>query len=98
MGYVSNSQEGDQFCTHGFRGMASTTLNQHLKFQYLKQDWIEFQLAHAEENKVRAAYNALNPRSYLDERKKMVQAYADYLDELKEKAKTTGEAPEIEEV
>lgn len=96
MGYASNRQEGDQFCTHGFRGMASTTLNQHLNFQYLKQDWIEFQLAHAEENKVRAAYNALTPRSYLDERKKMVQAYADYLDELKDKAKSRQENPKIE--
>ena len=65
------------------RGMASSTLNQHPKFQYLKEDWIEFQLAHTEENKVRAAYNALNTRSYLDERRTMVQAYADYLDGLR---------------
>lgn len=91
MGYASNRQEGDQFCTHGFRGMASTSLNQAPQFNYLKRDWIEFQLAHAEENKIRAAYNALTPRSYLDERREMVQAYADYLDGLKKKAKAITE-------
>jgi hypothetical protein len=42
-------------------------------------DLIELQLAHAERNKVRAAYNrALR----LDERRKMMQAWGDYLDAL----------------
>ena len=53
--------------------MASTTLNQHPNFQHLKHDWIEFQLAHAQADKVRAAYNILTPRSYIIERRKMVQ-------------------------
>ena len=64
--------------------MASTTLNQNSRFNHYKEDWIEFQLAHAEDNKIRAAYNALTPRSYFDERRAMVQAYADYLDELRQ--------------
>lgn len=84
MGYCSTKEEGNNFTTHGFRGMASTTLNQNSRFNHYKEDWIEFQLAHAEDNKIRAAYNALNPRSYFDERREMVQAYADYLDELRQ--------------
>ncbi|MCH5277895.1 MAG: hypothetical protein J1E80_08725 [Desulfovibrionaceae bacterium] len=63
--------------------MASTTLNQHPKFQHLKHDWIEMQLAHVQSDKVRAAYNILSPRSYLQERRKMVQGYANYLDSLR---------------
>ena len=83
IGYASTAEEGNSFCTHGFRGMASTTLNQHPDFQHLKEDWIEFQLAHAQKDRIRAAYNILNPRSYIDERRAMVQAYADYLDGLR---------------
>ena len=83
IGYASTNEEGTSFCTHGFRGMASTTLNQHPRFQYLKHDWIELQLAHAQKDKIRAAYNILTPRSYFDERRAMVQSYADYLDSLK---------------
>lgn len=83
IGYASTKEEGNSFCTHGFRGMASTTLNQHPSFQHLKHDWIEFQLAHAQSDKIRAAYNILTPRSYVMERRKMVQDYADYLDKLR---------------
>lgn len=61
---------------HGFRGTASTILNE----KGYKRDWIEAQLDHQEKNDVRSAYNhAL----YLKQRKKMMQDYADYLDELK---------------
>lgn len=83
IGYASTKEEGNSFCTHGFRGMASTTLNQHPNFQHLKHDWIEFQLAHAPADKIRASYNILTPRSYIMERRKMVQEYANYLDSLK---------------
>ena len=85
IGYASTNEEGASFCTHGFRGMASTTLNQHQLFQHLKHDWIEFQLAHAQRDKIRAAYNILTSRSYIDELRAMIQDYADYLDELKSK-------------
>ena len=88
MGYASTKEEGNGFCTHGFRGMASTTLNQTPRFNRTYQkDWVEFQLAHAEDNKIRKAYNILDPYSYYDERKAMVQDYADYLDYLKEEAR-----------
>ncbi|MDR1109626.1 MAG: hypothetical protein LBP92_02755 [Deltaproteobacteria bacterium] len=46
-------------------------------------DWIERQLAHSEENGVRAAYNHAE---YLPERRKMMQDWADYLDGLALKA------------
>lgn len=58
---------------HGFRATASTILNE----QGWRADAIERQLAHKEPNKVRAAYHR---SEYLDERRKMMQAWADYLD------------------
>lgn len=61
--------------SHGFRGMASTILNEN-KF---RGDVIEKQLAHQEKNKVRNAYNHAE---YLEERTNMMQWYADYLDDL----------------
>jgi hypothetical protein len=67
LGYGSEDQTA-----HGFRTMASTLLNE----QGWHPDLIELQLAHAERNKVRAAYNHAQR---LDERRKMMQAYADYL-------------------
>ena len=59
---------------HGFRSLASTTLNEQRKYH---PDVIERQLAHAERNEVRAAYNRAE---YLLERKKMMQEWADFLD------------------
>jgi integrase len=66
----------DQQSAHGFRTTASTLLNE----QGFNRDAIERQLAHGERNKVRAAYNAAE---YLPERRKMMQAWADYLDGLR---------------
>jgi len=63
---------------HGFRSTASTILNEN-GFQ---PDVIERQLAHAERDKVRAAYNHAQ---YLPERRKMMQWWADFLDELVKK-------------
>nr|WP_312854429.1 tyrosine-type recombinase/integrase [Paludibacterium denitrificans] len=61
---------------HGFRALASTTLNE----EGFDPDVIERQLAHAERNKVRAAYHRAE---YLDERRKMMQWWADFLDSQK---------------
>jgi|ERR1017187_1380536 integrase len=66
----------DEMTGHGFRSMASTLLNE----QGWHPDLIELQLAHAERNQVRAAYNRAQR---LVERRKMMQAWADYLDQLK---------------
>ncbi len=60
---------------HGLRATASTILNE----QGFKPDIIERQLAHIERNKVRAAYNRAE---YMEERRKMMQHWADYLDSL----------------
>jgi integrase len=62
---------------HGFRSLASSILNESGKWN---PDAIERQLAHSEKDQVRAAYNRAN---YLDERRRMMQWYADYLDELR---------------
>ena len=66
----------DEMCTHGFRSMASTLLNE-LGYN---RDWIERQLAHGERDEVRAAYNYAE---YLPERRKMMQKWADYLAALR---------------
>jgi integrase len=67
---------------HGFRSTASTLLNE----QGWNPDAIERQLAHSERNGVRAAYNYAE---YLPERRKMMQAWADYLQALKAGAQST---------
>ena len=71
MGYT-----GDQMSWHGFRAMASTLLNE----TGYPPDVIELQLAHAERNEVRGAYNRAQR---LSERRKMMQEWADYLDGLR---------------
>jgi len=71
LGFDKNTMTG-----HGFRALASTRLNE----MGWSPDVIERQLAHAERNKVRAAYNRAQ---YMAERRKMMQAWADYVDALR---------------
>ncbi len=71
MGFAKGEMTG-----HGFRSLASTLLNE----QGWSADAIERQLAHAERDATRAAYNRAE---YLGERRKMMQAWADYLDSLR---------------
>ncbi|MCR6661939.1 MAG: integrase arm-type DNA-binding domain-containing protein [Luteimonas sp.] len=59
---------------HGFRAIARTLLDEELKF---RPDYIEHQLAHAVKDPNGRAYNRT---SHLAERRKMMQAWADYLD------------------
>lgn len=66
----------EEICSHGFRSMASTMLNE----LGWNRDAIEKQLAHGERNAVRASYNFAQ---YLPERRKMMTAWADHLDALK---------------
>jgi len=76
LGYASA-----EMVPHGFRAMASTTLNDLGQWS---PDVIERQLAHQERNKVRRSYN----RSALwPQRVEMMQAWADHLDELRERGK-----------
>jgi integrase len=61
---------------HGFRGTASTILNESGLWN---RDWIERQLAHVPEDKVRSAYNAAE---YLPDRRRMMTWYSERLEEL----------------
>lgn len=72
LGYAKDEMTG-----HGFRSMAASRLNE----MGWNADAIERQLAHKEPNKVRAAYT--HAAHYLEERTRMMQAWADYLDGLR---------------
>jgi integrase len=72
MGYSTDEMSG-----HGFRAMARTVLDEVLHF---RPDYIEHQLAHAVKDPNGRAYNRT---AHLAERRKMMAAWADYLDSLK---------------
>jgi len=72
----------EEMCAHGFRGMASTRLNEMGRWS---PDAIERQLAHQESNDVRRAY--MHGAEFWPERVRMMQAWADYLEELKDEGK-----------
>jgi len=61
--------------THGFRHLISTALNE-LGYE---ADWVERQLAHGDPDKIRGTYNKA---MYLEPRRKMMQAWADHLEQL----------------
>lgn len=81
MGY-----EKHEMTAHGFRAMASTLLNE---LGY-RPDIIERQLAHGDTDKVRGVYNRA---AYMDERRIMMQAWADYLDSLADKKRSRPAVP-----
>lgn len=88
-GILHNLGYKGQHCTHGFRAMARTLLDERLGFRI---DWIEHQLAHKVKDALGRAYNRTK---HLSERREMMQAYADYLDKLKAEAEAkTKEAEE----
>jgi hypothetical protein len=76
MGY-----DKDEMTGHGFRAMARTILDEVL---HVRPEYIEHQLAHAVRDPNGRAYNRT---AHLDERKKMMQLWSDYLDEIKAGAK-----------
>ena len=73
---------GGRYTPHGARSTASTAPNS----QGWAPDTIERQLAHTERDVVRAAYNHSDHR---EERRKMMQAWADYLDGIASGADVT---------
>ncbi|OYW88210.1 MAG: integrase [Sphingobium sp. 32-64-5] len=75
LGYAS-----DEMTAHGFRAMASTLLNESGKWH---PDAIERALAHADDDKVRAAYHR---GAHWKERVEMAQWWSDYLDQLRKGA------------
>jgi integrase len=76
LGYASDEMTG-----HGFRAMARTILDEVLEFRV---EWIEHQLAHEVKDPNGRAYNRT---AFLEGRTKMMQAWADYLDELRSQKK-----------
>lgn len=74
---------------HGFRGTASTILNE----QGFNRDWIERQLAHVEENQVRRAYNSAE---WLAGRREMLVWWSDHLDQ--QRAKGIASQKEIDDL
>lgn len=72
--------EKSEMTGHGFRAMARTILDEVLNF---RPDFIEHQLAHSVRDPNGRAYNRT---AHLAERRKMMQAWADYLDVLKSRA------------
>jgi integrase len=72
----------EEMCIHGFRSMASSRLNEMGRWN---PDAIERQLAHQEANSVRRAY--MHGAEFWTERVQMMQAWADYLDGLREGGK-----------
>ncbi len=70
----------DEMTPHGFRAMASTLLNE----KGYPPDAIERQLAHVPHERIRGIYNRAE---YLPERRRMMDDWAAYLDELRERAK-----------
>ncbi|MDE2420204.1 MAG: integrase arm-type DNA-binding domain-containing protein [Gammaproteobacteria bacterium] len=72
MGYT-----GEEMCGHGFRALAKTTLKERLKFS---DECTELQLAH----KIKTIHGrAYDRTAFIDERKAMMQVWADYLDGLR---------------
>lgn len=72
--------DNDTVTPHGFRAMARTILDEVLGYRV---DWIEHQLAHAVRDANGRAYNRT---AHIEGRKEMMQAWADYLDDLRAKA------------
>lgn len=64
-----------EHCQHGFRTTFSTNMNE----QDWNRDWVERQLCHIDRDEVRSAYNKAK---YLEGRRKLMQSYADWLDEM----------------
>lgn len=70
----------DEVTGHGFRATARTMLQENLGFD---PDVIEAQLAHAVRDPLGRAYNRTE---FLEQRRKMLQAWANYLDKLRQGA------------
>ena len=80
MGYIG------KHTSHGFRAMFSTNCHENIKSHGLFSDIIESCLAHAELNSVKAAYNRESKFKYFEEKKHLMQWWADWIDNLKNTA------------
>ncbi len=75
MGYDTKTE----VCGHGFRTMACSSL---IESGLWSKDAVERQMSHQERNSVKAAY--IHKAEYIEERRLMVQWWADYLDANRE--------------
>lgn len=66
----------DRMTGHGFRPLAMTTIMEKLSYRF---EVVDRQLAHSKRSKIRAAYDRAE---FLTERRKMMQDYADYIDQI----------------
>ena len=86
MGYNTKTE----ITGHGFRAMARTILHERLG---IDRDVIEHQLAHRVPDSLGTAYNRTK---FLEQRKFMMQTWADYLDEIKSyKKQSINQEPKI---
>ena len=99
-GYISNNTLNmalkrmgfdNRMCGHGFRTLALTNIQEHLKVDLRI---VDRQLAHIEKNKVTAAYNRAE---YWDERVDMMQRWADLIDKKKLTQKGEAQRPPLQE-
>lgn len=74
----------DRHTFHGFRSMFSTIAYEYYKEHGFHSDIIESCLAHKEKNRVKAAYNRESKYKYFEEKKELMQWWADWLDKLKD--------------
>ena len=72
----------DRHCTHGFRSTFSTITHEKVKEHGFSSDIIESCLAHEEQNQVKASYNRSSKMKYFEEKKELMQWWADWLDNL----------------
>jgi len=79
MGYNTQTE----VCGHGFRTMACSAL---IESGLWSRDAVERQMSHQERNSVRAAY--IHKAEHLEERKLMLQWWADYLEACKQRTLT----------
>ena len=77
LGALKRMGYGGRMTGHGFRGIASTALHEH-GFDHMH---IELPLAHQERDAISAAYNFA---TYLPQRRKMMQWWADHLDNVRQ--------------
>lgn len=72
----------DRHTFHGFRSMFSTIAYEYYKEHGFHSDIIESCLAHKEKNRVKAAYNRESKYKYFEEKKELMQWWADWLDKI----------------
>lgn len=71
-----------QMTSHGFRSIFSTVAHENISKHGFHSDIIEACLAHTETNKIKAAYNRTSKMKYYDDRKKLMEWFNNYLDNL----------------